>query len=83
MLDRAATVEEALALLEGCSQESTRWSAVYDQAGGEVLIAVGRDYQNVHRFRLDMAVEGTGRANGPPEGRGDARKGIDTALQFR
>jgi len=63
MLDRAATVEEALALLEGCSQESTRWSTVYDQTGGEVLIAVGRDYQNVHRFRLDMAVEGMGRAN--------------------
>lgn len=54
---------EAMGLLEGCSQESTRWSAVYDQTGGEVSIAMGRDYQNVHHFRLDMAVEGQGRAN--------------------
>ena len=48
---------EAMNLLHASSQDSTIWSTVYDQARGEVNVAMGRDYLNVHTFTLKMTSE--------------------------
>jgi hypothetical protein len=45
---------EAMALLEGVSQPNTIWSVTYDLEDGDVAVAMGRDYDQVHRFALDM-----------------------------
>ena len=48
---------EAMSLLHASSQDSTIWSTVYDQARGEVNVAMGRDYLDVHTFTLKMSIE--------------------------
>jgi hypothetical protein len=50
----ALTSESAMGLLREVSQEGTQWSVVYSISTGEVQVAMGRDYDNVHVFRLDM-----------------------------
>jgi hypothetical protein len=45
--------DEAMALLRDASQGSTIWSAVYSPATGEVNVALGRGYGNVHTFKLN------------------------------
>jgi hypothetical protein len=42
--------EEAMALLEAVAQPNTQWSVVYGSSAGEVRIAMGRDYSEIHRF---------------------------------
>jgi hypothetical protein len=42
----------AMELLSEVAQENTQWSVVYQMAGGEVSIAMGRDYAKVQTFRL-------------------------------
>lgn len=42
--------EEAMALLEAVAQANTQWSVVYGSSAGEVWIAMGRDYSDIHRF---------------------------------
>ena len=49
------TQQDAMALLDQVSQggeTSTIWSVVYNLATGEILAAVGRDYQNIYVFNL-------------------------------
>jgi hypothetical protein len=45
---------EAMGLLEDVSQDITMWSVVYGMANGEVRVSVGRDFDDVHQFRLPM-----------------------------
>ncbi|MBN1642122.1 MAG: linear amide C-N hydrolase [Anaerolineae bacterium] len=44
--------DEAMTLLGEVSQGSTVWSVLYGLSDGEIAIAMGRDYDRVHRFRL-------------------------------
>ncbi len=46
---------EAMDLLEGSSQPSTIWSCVYNLETGEILIAMGRKYDNALSFQLPLA----------------------------
>jgi Linear amide C-N hydrolases, choloylglycine hydrolase family len=48
---------EAMALLEVVSQSTTMWSVVYDMQGGQVAVAMGRNYAQVHYFELGMRNE--------------------------
>jgi hypothetical protein len=45
---------EAMDLLEKVSQPITMWSVVYSLTSGEVTLAMGREYGQLHRFRLPM-----------------------------
>jgi hypothetical protein len=49
--------QEAMDLLAQVAQGSTQWSAIYDLTAGRVSVAMGRDYQDVHTFELDLASE--------------------------
>jgi hypothetical protein len=44
--------EEAVDLLEDVSDTNTQWSVVYGISSGEVHVAMGRAYDNVHTFEL-------------------------------
>jgi len=46
--------DEPMRLLEKVKQGSTVWSIVYGLSAGHVRVAVGRDYDQVHRFQLDV-----------------------------
>jgi hypothetical protein len=52
--DGNALAEEAMALLERASRPNTMWSVVYGMSTGDISVAVGRDYDRVHQFRLPM-----------------------------
>jgi len=52
--------EEAMALLEDVSQSGdfpTIWSIVYNLTSGDIQVVVGREYDRVHQFKLDMRHE--------------------------
>ena len=42
-------------LLKRVSQDHTVWSVVYNLNTGQIRIALGRDYDQVHTFDLKMA----------------------------
>jgi hypothetical protein len=44
--------KSAMGLLAEVAQENTQWSVVYQMAGGEVSIAMGRDYTQVQTFQI-------------------------------
>lgn len=46
--------DEGMGLLEKVKQESTVWSIVYGLGTGHVRVAMGKDYDQVHRFQLEM-----------------------------
>jgi len=46
--------DEAMSLLQGVSQESTTWSAVYNLSTGDIQVAMGKDYEQIHTFALRM-----------------------------
>lgn len=48
----ALTPAESMALLGSVAQGHTQWSAVYDLSERSVRLAMGRDYDVVHEFRL-------------------------------
>jgi len=48
------TLEEAMGLLQGSSQDGTIWSTVYDPVKLEVHVAMGRGYGSVHTFKLNQ-----------------------------
>jgi hypothetical protein len=52
--DGSLSQGEAMDLLEDVSQHITMWSVVYGMAGGDIWVSVGRDFENVHQFRLPM-----------------------------
>ena len=45
--------EEAMDLLKTVSQGNTIWSLVYNLSSGEVRVAMAREYDEAHLFRLD------------------------------
>jgi Acyl-coenzyme A:6-aminopenicillanic acid acyl-transferase len=47
--------QAAMGLLRAVAQPITRWSVVYGMRGGDVHLAMDRDYQRVHSFRLPMS----------------------------
>jgi hypothetical protein len=49
------TTQEAMDLLSQVAQSSTQWSVVYEMSSGGVNVAMGRGYDDVHTFRLDLA----------------------------
>jgi hypothetical protein len=51
------TAPEAMKLLADVAQLSTQWSAVYGLSSGDVQIALGRQYEQVHTFHLELAAE--------------------------
>ena len=48
------TRDEPMRLLEKVKQGSTVWSIVYDLSEGHIRVAMGRDYDQVHTFQLEM-----------------------------
>lgn len=46
--------EQAMNLLEGTKLDSTVWSVVYNLQTGRILLAMGKDYEQVHSFKLKM-----------------------------
>jgi len=46
--------QQAMTLLQDVSQGRTTWSAVYNMITGDIGIAMGRPYDNMHRFKLEM-----------------------------
>jgi predicted choloylglycine hydrolase len=46
--------DAAMSLLQGVSQDSTVWSVVYNLSTGTIQVAMGRDYEQVHTFKLRM-----------------------------
>jgi hypothetical protein len=52
--------EQAMALLRAVSQSgdtTTMWSVVYGMTTGDVQVAMGRNYVEVHDFRLEMLAD--------------------------
>jgi choloylglycine hydrolase len=45
---------EAMDLLHSVSQSNTQWSIVYGMNDGDILVAMGRDYDNLHAFEFDI-----------------------------
>ena len=45
---------EAMDMLSEASQSSTIWSIVYEASTGEIHVAMGRSYENVQSFSLNM-----------------------------
>jgi len=46
------SADEAMSLLQSTSQDSTMWSILYNLSTGEIRLAMGRDYDQVHAFKL-------------------------------
>jgi len=44
--------ESAMELLRDVSQDTTQWSVVYQMAHGEISVAMGRDYAQIHDFKI-------------------------------
>jgi hypothetical protein len=56
-LERAAgaiSQLEAMELLEDTAQDLTMWSVVYDMTAGDISAAMGRDFDQIHKFTLKM-----------------------------
>jgi hypothetical protein len=47
--------QEAMSILESVSNSHTRWSAVYNMGTGNIELAVGRNYDRIYNFELEMA----------------------------
>lgn len=52
--DGVVSVGEAMDMLSEASQSSTIWSIVYDTSTGEIHVAMGHSYENIHTFSLNM-----------------------------
>ncbi|MHC4557322.1 MAG: hypothetical protein ACYS80_08460, partial [Planctomycetota bacterium] len=48
------SADEAMVLLQNTSQNSTVWSIVYNLSTGQIQLAMGKDYDQVHTFKLKM-----------------------------
>jgi hypothetical protein len=46
------TMQEAVDLLEDVSQANTQWSVVYGMSSGEIMVVMGREYEEVYTFDL-------------------------------
>lgn len=50
----AKSADEAMSLLKSTSLDNTVWSVVYNLTTGRISLALGKDYDKVHDFKLDM-----------------------------
>lgn len=50
----AISQDDAMNLLKAVKLDNTVWSIVYNLDSGKILLSVGQDYQNLHRFELQM-----------------------------
>ena len=57
---------EAMRLLQNTSQDSTTWSVVYNLTTGQIRLAMGKDYGQVHTFKLKMKNELSRAGLSPP-----------------
>ena len=57
LLDSNAAMELLSEVAQENTQWPTQWSVVYQMARGEVSVAMGRDYTNVHTFRMSDYLE--------------------------
>lgn len=48
------SADGAMFLLKNTSQENTMWSVIYNLSTGQISLALGRDYDQVHTFKLKM-----------------------------
>lgn len=55
--DGVLSVDQAFTLLEEVAQVNTQWSVVYQMLTGEVQIAMGREFETLFEFDLEMAGE--------------------------
>jgi hypothetical protein len=51
--DGKLTAREAMGLLEDVAQQSTQWSVVYRISAGEIRIAMGRNYDEEYKFKIE------------------------------
>jgi hypothetical protein len=49
------SAQDGLALLAEVSQDGTQWSVIYEMSVGGVTVAMGRQYEVIHKFHLDSA----------------------------
>ncbi len=49
--------EEAMSILADVSQSNTMWSVIYSMSTGDIRCAIGRKYDQVKEFRLEMKGE--------------------------
>jgi uncharacterized protein YceK len=49
------TAQEATDLLAGVAQPATQWSIVYGMSSGDVQVTMGRQYEALHTFHLDLS----------------------------
>lgn len=66
-VDGALAQEQAMELLAVASQRHTIWSVVYNLSSGKVLVACGRDYDDLHEFHLPMLAREESPDAGPHE----------------
>ena len=48
------TQQEAVNILDSVSQNTTMWSTVFDMKTGNISVAMGENYDSVHKFRLTL-----------------------------
>lgn len=46
--------QAAMSLLADVAQNNTQWSVVYQLSTGKINVVMGQEYQNTHRFQLEM-----------------------------
>ncbi len=51
------TNDQAMDILQGTSQDSTTWSVVYNLSTGGINLAMGKEYDQVHTFKLGMKTQ--------------------------
>jgi predicted choloylglycine hydrolase len=58
MTEGRVTDQDAMKLLQSVKLEQTVWSVVYNLSTGTVNIAMGKDYEKIHSFKLEMKDRG-------------------------
>jgi hypothetical protein len=44
----------AMHILAGVAQSNTQWSIIYQMSNGTISVAMGKQYETVHQFQLDL-----------------------------
>ena len=48
-------IQAAMQLLADVAQDGTQWSVAYQMSSGTINVVMGRQYQDMHQFQLDLA----------------------------
>ena len=51
------SADEAMSLLQSTSLDNTMWSVTYNLTTGEICLAMGKDYEQIHTFDLKMKTQ--------------------------